>query len=98
MFDPYHPCSSVFIRGKVLANGKEDLLAAVHRAGRADGASPSAMVEPGAYIAAARLLLVDCLSQRMGLVEKTFPPKSFHQLQQEQKSRYSHSHPTVVSA
>jgi hypothetical protein len=48
----------VFIRGKVLANGKEDLLAAVHRAGRGDGASPPALVEPGAYLAAARLLLV----------------------------------------
>ena len=58
----------MLIRGKVFVDGKEDLLAAVHRAGRGNGASPPAVVEPGAYLAAAGLLLVGGLSQRMGLV------------------------------
>ena len=73
----------MFIRGKVFANGKKDLLASFHSTGRTDGTPAPAMVEPGAYLAAARLLLVGGLSQRMGLVEKSFPPKSFHQLQRQ---------------
>ena len=46
-------------------HGKKDFLAALYRAGRADGSSSPAVVEPGAYLATARLLLVGCLSQRM---------------------------------
>ena len=59
----------MFIRGKVFLDGKKDLLAAIHRAGRGDGTSPPVMVEPCPYLAAARLLLVGGLSQRLGLVE-----------------------------
>ena len=50
---------------KVSPDGKEDFLAAVHRSGRCDGHLSSAVVEPGAYLAAARLLLVGRLSQWM---------------------------------
>jgi len=35
------------------------------------------MVEPGAYLATARLLLVGGLPQRMGLVEKEVPLSPF---------------------
>ena len=55
--------------GKVFRNGKKDLLAALHRAWRGDGAPSPVVVEPGAHLAAARLLLVGRLSQRMGLAE-----------------------------
>ena len=47
-----------------LADGKKDLLAALHRAGCCDGTSSPAVVEPGAYLAAARLMLVGGLPQR----------------------------------
>jgi hypothetical protein len=72
---------SVSISGKVSSDGKENLLADVHRSRGAHGFLSSAMVEPGAHLAPARPLLVGGLSQRMGLVEKSFPPKSFHPLQ-----------------
>ena len=85
------------ISGKVLRfHGKENLLAALHRAGRCHGFRTAvSLVEPGAHLAAARILLVGRLSQRLALVEKSLPLKPFPQLQQEQKSRYSHSHPTL---
>jgi hypothetical protein len=90
---------SVLISGKVCwSHGKKDILAALHRSGRADGLLSSALVEPGAHIAAAGPLLVGGVSQRMVLVEKELPPKSFHPLQREQKSRYSHSYLTFVAA
>lgn len=46
-------------------DGKEDLLAAVHGPRRADGHPAAALVEPRAHLAAAGVLLVGCLSQRM---------------------------------
>jgi hypothetical protein len=60
----------VFIRGEVFPDGKENFLAAVHRAGRCDGRHPAVtVVESGAHLPAAGLLLVGGLSQRMDLVE-----------------------------
>ena len=48
------------------ADGKKDLLAAIHRSRRTDGhLPPIAMVEPCAHIAVARPLLVGGLSERM---------------------------------
>jgi hypothetical protein len=72
---------SVLISGKVCwSHGKKDILAAVHRSGRADGHLSSAVVEPGAYLAAAGALLVDRLSQRMvelnWLIEKPLNHKN----------------------
>lgn len=62
----FDPVLSVFIRGKVFPDGKENLLAALYRAGRCHGLGPAVlMVEPGAHLAAARPLLVGGLSQRM---------------------------------
>ena len=51
---------------KVFLDGKENLLASVHRAGRCNGhLAAIALVEPGAHIAAAGALLVGGLSQWM---------------------------------
>jgi hypothetical protein len=54
------------IRGKVLPDGKEDILAAIHSSGCADGyLAPVLVVEPGAYIAAVGAVLVGSVPERM---------------------------------
>lgn len=54
------------LRGKVFANGKEDLLVALYRAGRCHGLGPAvSVVESGAHLAAARPLLVGGIQERV---------------------------------
>ena len=49
-----------------LADGKEGLLAALYRVRRFNGRHPAVtVVEPGAYLAAARALLVGGVPQRL---------------------------------
>ena len=47
------------------ADGKKDLLAAVHCAGRGHGAASPAVVEPRPHLAAAGAVLVGCVQERM---------------------------------
>jgi len=67
-------------RDKVGSDGTQNLLAAIHFSGPGNGPCFADLVEPGAYIAAAGVLLVGRLQERMvRLSDNSVPPKKFQE-------------------
>ena len=63
IFNPCYPCSSVV---GFFPDGKENFLVALYRVGRCDGRHPAVtVVESGAHLPAAGLLLVGGVPQRL---------------------------------